>query len=88
MQFMVTYSIDIPQRTAAEARFLETGATPPDGVKLLGRWHCTGERRGFMLIDSTDVAAITKFMRDWSDLLSFQISPVVSDEQMAQIMQP
>lgn len=87
MQFMVTYSIDIPQRASAEARFLETGAMPPEGVKLLGRWHCTGERRGFMLIDSTDVAAITKFMRDWSDVLNFQISPVVSDEQMAQVMQ-
>lgn len=87
MQFMVTYSIDIPQRAEAEARFLKTGAAPPEGVGLLGRWHCTGERRGFMLLESTDLAAITKYMRDWSDLLSFQISPVVSDEQMAQIMQ-
>ena len=87
MQFMVTYSIDIPQRTQAEARFLETGAVPPEGVKMLGRWHCTGERRGFMLIESTELSGITKFMRDWSDLLSFQITPVISDEQMAQIMQ-
>ena len=87
MQFMVTYSIDIPQRAQAEARFLETGAVPPEGVKMLGRWHCTGERRGFMLIESTELSGITRFMRDWSDLLNFQITPVISDEQMAQIMQ-
>jgi len=37
MQFMVTYSIDIPQRASAEARFLETGGMPPDGVKMLCR---------------------------------------------------
>ena len=87
MQFMVTYSIDIPQRAQAEARFLETGAVPPEDVQMLGRWHCTGERRGFMLIESNELSGITKFMRDWSDLLSFQITPVISDEQMAQIMQ-
>ena len=87
MQFMLTYSIEIPQRAQAEARFLETGAVPPDGVTMLGRWHCTGERRGFMLVESSDLSAVTRFMRDWSDLLSFQITPVVSDEQIAQIMQ-
>lgn len=87
MQFMVTYSIDIPHRAAAEARFLETGAQPPASVNMLGRWHCTGERRGFMLLESDDLMGITSFMRDWSDLLHFDITPVVSDEQIAQIMQ-
>lgn len=86
MQFMVTYSIEIPQRSEAEARFQKTGALPPDGVKLLGRWHCTGERRGFMLIESDDLTKVSKFMRDWSDLLSFQIAPVINDEQMVQVM--
>ena len=75
MQFMVTYSIDIPQRAQAEARFLETGAVPPEGVKMLGVGIATGERRGFMLIESTELSGITKFMRDWSDLLAFRLRP-------------
>lgn len=87
MQFMVSYSIDIPQRDAAEARFLKTGATPPDEVQLIGRWHCTGERRGFMVLESTEITIVMKFMRAWSDVLNFQITPVVSDAQLAEIMQ-
>lgn len=86
MQFMVSYSIDIPQRDAAEARFLETGATPPDGVQMIGRWHCTGERRGFMVLESTEITTVMKFMRAWNDVLNFQITPVVSDAQLAEIM--
>ncbi len=86
MQFMVTYAIEIPQRAAAEARFLETGAAPPEGVKLLGRWHSVSDRRGFVLIESTDLMAVSTYMRDWSDLLNFQLTPVINDEQLATIM--
>ncbi len=86
MQFMVSYSIDIPQRDAAEARFLETGATPPDGVQMIGRWHCTGERRGYMVLESTEITNVMKFMRAWNDVLNFQITPVVSDAQLAETM--
>ncbi len=34
-------NLDCPQGTfnAAVARFLETGGAPPEGVKMLGRWH-------------------------------------------------
>lgn len=87
MQFMVTYSIEVSQKNAAEARFLETGAAPPAGVELLGRWHFTGSRQGFMLIESTDDLAVAKYMRDWNDLLDFDIVPVISDAQLAQLMQ-
>ena len=88
MQFMVTYSIDIPQRDAAEARFLETGAIPPEGAQMIGRWHCTGERRGVMILESDDMTVVTKFMRQWNDVLNFQITPVVNDEQLAAVMKP
>ena len=87
MQFMVTWTIDIPQKAAAESRFLETGAAPPAGVELLGRWHSTGDRRGFMLLESSDGVAVSTYMRTWNDLITFDITPVVNDEQLAKIMQ-
>ena len=86
MKFMVQYCIPIDKRDAAQERFQATGALPPDGVNLLGRWHCSGERRGYMLIESADITLITKFMRDWSDVLEFQLAPVITDDQLAQVM--
>ena len=48
--------VDNPQSsvTASEARFLKTGAPPPAGVKMLGRWH--GMSGGGVLIAETDDA--------------------------------
>jgi hypothetical protein len=31
------------------ARFKETGGAPPKGVKMIGRWHDTNQRRGVVV---------------------------------------
>ena len=86
MQFMLQFSIPIDKRDVAQERFQATGALPPDGVNMLGRWHCSGERRGYMLVETDDLTLITKFMREWSDVLEFQMAPVITDQQLAQVM--
>lgn len=40
-----------------------------------------------MVLESTEITTVMKFMRAWSDVLNFQITPVVSDAQLAEIMQ-
>jgi hypothetical protein len=39
MKYLVSWSLPQATYNDALARFLETGATPPPGVRLLGRWH-------------------------------------------------
>ena len=86
MHFHVTYTIAVDQRDAAEGRFKETGALPPDGVTLVSRWHDVGGRHGFMVVESSDFTLVAAYMRGWNDLLTFDITPVVDDQQLAQIM--
>ena len=86
MQFMVQYEFGVAQREAAEARFLETGAQPPEGVTLLGRWHDVAGRKGYMVVEADDVMPVAAYLRSWTDLLTFDITPVVSDEQIGQII--
>jgi hypothetical protein len=45
----------LPQSTvnAAIARFLESGGAPPEGVKMLGRWHGMNGQ-GFAISESND----------------------------------
>ena len=86
MHFHVTYEFPIEQRQTAEARFVETGAQPPSGVTLVSRWHDVAGRRGFMVVESSDATAVASFIRDWTDLITFQITPVVNDEQIAAII--
>lgn len=86
MIFHVTYEISPERRNEAQKRFKQTGAPPPDGVKMLGRWHCAQGLKGFLIAESTDAAAIARFVQDWSDLLSFEVTPVMSDEELARVI--
>jgi hypothetical protein len=86
MKFMITYTMSPATRDAGQARFLETGGLPGDGVEMLGRWHSLGGHVGYVLAESSDTVALGKWMQDWTDLLTFEITAVGDDEEIAAIM--
>lgn len=81
MLFMTTYSIRPEHRDAAIARFKETGGPPPDGVTQVGRWQDVGGNHGWTLAETDDLEALHRWTYQWSDVLTFEISPVLTDEQ-------
>lgn len=85
MKFIVSWTLPKASVAAAEARFLSTGAPPPAGVKMLGRWH--GMSGGGVLIAETDDAkALYSWIAYWGDLLEFQTTPCVEDAQAGEVM--
>jgi len=87
MLFMITYEISPENRDAVNKRFLETGGPPPTGAKMLGRWTSPGGQ-GFCLAESDDMIAIGKWIHDWSDLMPFEVFPVLTDEGIAEVIGP
>ena len=85
MLFHVTWTLSPDQRDAAQTRFKETGAPPPDGVTMLGRWHCAEGLTGFAIADCSDAVAIGKWAQSWTDILTFEITPVLTDEQFIEV---
>jgi hypothetical protein len=85
MKFMITYSIDPDHDRAAKGRFLKTGAPPPNGLKMMGRWH-TGTH-GYILAETSDAKAIFEWISQWSDLLRFTAEPVVEDADAGEVLQ-
>ena len=72
----------LPQGTvnAAIKRFLETGGSPPEGVKMLGRWHgMNGE--GFAIFESDDPKAMYLWYAQWLDLIDLKVTPCVEDAE-------
>jgi hypothetical protein len=53
---------------------------------MIGRWYCAQGLKGFIVADSSDAEAIAKWFQGWTDLLSFEVTPVVSDEQLARVI--
>lgn len=86
MIFLSIYRWSPGNRDAIVARFKETGGAPPPGVKLLQRWTDVAGGRGFTLTESDDAAASAAYCYAWTDLISFEIVPVINDEQLAKVL--
>ena len=79
MKFMTTWSFPTGNIPEAAARFLAGEAVPPEGVKLLGRWHNADFSGGFELVESNDPVALYAGAAKWADLLEFSTVPVIED---------
>jgi hypothetical protein len=88
MKFMLTFTMtaDATKRDEAIRRFMKTGGLPPKGATLLGRWTQADFSRGFDLLETDDVKALTKLALDWSDVLSLNITPVIEDKELTEVL--
>ena len=50
------------------------------------RWHSVDGNRGFLIAETSDIEAFGKWIQDWSDLLVFETTSVLDDEQIAKII--
>ena len=88
MKFVITWSIATENYKSAIKKFLDTGAPPPAGVKMLGRYHgLQGSMRGFIIAESADARGIYTWLADWMEVCSFDVVPVVEDGDAAQLLQ-
>jgi hypothetical protein len=86
MLFMVTFPLTHRDYDERVSRFLETGAPPPDGVTLHGRWFTASHSKGFMLAESNDAKALFRYVSEWASLVDFTIEPVVTDEEAGAVL--
>ena len=85
MKFIVKWNIPRASVIDAEQRFLRTGAVPPGGVTLIGRWH--GMNGGGVLIAETeDAKALYSWISYWADLLEFETTPCIDDSQAGEVL--
>jgi hypothetical protein len=87
MHFYIEYELSPDTRDEAQKRFLEAGGLPPAGITMLQRWHYASGHRGFIIAQADDAIGIGKWMQDWTDLLVFDITPILSDEEFQQVIQ-
>ena len=88
MKFMLTFTmpVDKAKRDEAIQRFMKTGGQSPKGAKLLGRWMQADFSHGFDLLESDDAKPLTQFALEWSDVLYLQITPVVEDKDLIEVL--
>ncbi|WP_233855873.1 DUF3303 domain-containing protein [Paraburkholderia sp. HD33-4] len=82
MKFIVQWNGLPTAENSAIERFMKTGGQPPEGVKMLGRWHAIGGLHGFAVVEAEDTRGLSALALQWDDLLTMSIFPAATDEEL------
>jgi hypothetical protein len=77
MQFMVIESFRNQDAKSVYRRLREKGRLMPDGIAFVSSWVEADLRRCFQVIECDDVTLLQRWVAEWSDLVEFEIVPVV-----------
>ena len=65
-------------------RFRERGRLAPEGVKYVSSWVDEKLERCFQLMETDNRFLLDEWMEHWSDLVEFEVYPVVSSAEAAE----
>jgi len=67
-------------------RFLERGRLAPDGLQYVSSWVDAKIERCFQLMETADRNFIDEWIANWSDIVEFEVYPVISSQEAAEIV--
>ena len=65
-------------------RFRERGRMAPDGIKYINSWVTEDLATCYQVMETADRALLDEWMSHWSDLVEFEVHPVVTSQQAAE----
>jgi Protein of unknown function (DUF3303) len=65
-------------------RFRDRGRLAPEGLQYLSSWVDEKLERCFQLIETTDRKLIDDWIANWSDLVEFEVYPVMLSAEAAE----
>lgn len=83
MLFMVIETFRDQDGKAVYRRFREKGRMMPEGVAFVNSWVAADLGRCFQVMECDDVALLQRWVVEWSDLIEFEIVPVVQGKDTA-----
>lgn len=84
MTIMIVWKTIPGKYKTAIKQFIDTGGPVAPGAKTIGRWHAPGSTMGWHVIEG-DLVAASQHVADWSDLLEYEIYPVMEDTDAATV---
>ena len=77
MLFMVIERFRNQNAKPVYSRFREKGRLMPNGVAFIDSWVTADLSRCFQVMECDDVTLLQRWTAEWSDLIEFEIVPVV-----------
>jgi hypothetical protein len=88
MLFMVIERFKNRDAKAVYRRFRDHGRNAPEGLTYVGSWIEASFDRCFQLMECDDVRLLQQWVAAWSDLIEFEIVPVVPSAETRQAIEP
>lgn len=86
MQFMVIENFRNQDAKSVYRRYREKGRLMPDGLGFVASWVAADLSRVFQLMECEDVTLLQRWVAEWSDLVQFEIVPVVPGKDTAEAL--
>jgi hypothetical protein len=83
MLFMVIEHFKDGDPAPVYRRLSEQGRMAPEGVGYLGSWVTSDLTRCYQVMDCADRAQLDEWMRQWVDLVHFDVVEVVTSAEAA-----
>ena len=87
MKFMVKWSSNeeqwLPTLEVFSSMTPEQRADVGDSVKMIGRWHDTNSKTSVAIMETTDLAALNRYLCQWNPFMKIEVAPVLDDEETA-----
>jgi hypothetical protein len=85
MLFMVIERYRDQNANPVYERARERGRMMPDGLRYVDSWVDAGFGRCFQVMECADLSLLMTWISRWSDLVEFEVVPVVTSEEAAAI---
>lgn len=69
-------------------RFHDRGRLAPEGLQYVSSWVDEGLERCFQLMETDDRKLLHEWIANWSDIVEFEIYPVISSKEAAEKVMP
>ena len=69
-------------------RFRDRGRQAPEGLSYVSSWVDVDLKRCFQLMETDDADLLDQWMAGWSDIVDFEVHPVITSAEAAERLAP
>jgi hypothetical protein len=86
--YMVVEHFKDKDAVAVYRRFRDRGRMAPEGLLYVSSWVDENLERCYQLMETQDRRLLDEWMAKWSDLVEFEVHPVITSKEAAEKILP
>lgn len=88
MLFMIIERFKNHDAVPVYRRFKDQGRMAPEGLRYVSSWVDDKLQTCFQVMEAEDPSYVDEWIANWSDLVDFEVYPVISSDEAAKRLAP